>query len=73
VLERRGVVVEVEDRDECSRAIRRRQRRGLPPARRQPERDVLELRLRGRERDRQLAKQLRVGMKRVASLAPQRI
>src|SRR5204862_6093471 len=56
--------------DEGARAVRRRGRRGLPSSRGQPQRRVLQLRLGRRERHRELAEDLRVGMDGVARRAP---
>ena len=60
VLDDSLVRVQVERDDERARAVRRRQRRRLPAAGGEAQRRVLELRLRWRERDGELAEHLRV-------------
>ena len=60
VLDDRLVRVQVERDADRAGAVRRRQRQRLPAARGQPQRGVLELGLRRRERDRELAEHLRV-------------
>jgi hypothetical protein len=70
VLNDRLVGVQVERDDDRAGAVRRRKRAGLPPARRQPERGVQQLRLGRRERGGELAQHLRVGVQRLARLAP---
>ena len=70
VLGERLVSVQVEAGDERARAVGRRQRPRLPAARRQAQGGVLKLRLGRRERHRQLAEDLRMGVQRVAGVAP---
>ena len=70
VLDERLVGSQVERDDERPRAVRRRQRGGLPAPRGQAQRRVLELRLGRGERHRQLAEDLGVRVQRVAGLAP---
>ena len=72
VLGDRLVGVQVQRHHERARAVGRRQREGLPPARGEPQRRVLELRLGRRDRRRELAQDLGVRVQRVAGRAPTR-
>jgi hypothetical protein len=69
-LDRRLVSMQIESDHECTRSVRRRQRRGLPAARGQAQRRMLELRLRRRELCGELPEHLRVRVQGVAGLAP---
>ena len=73
VFDNRRMPVKIECDDQCPRAVRRGQRRGLPPPRRQSQRGVLELWLGRSEANRQLAEQLGMCVQRVARLTPRRI
>ena len=70
MLGERLVRVQVERAHERTRAVGRRQRQRLPAARAQAQRGVLELGLRRRERNGELAEHLRVRVQRVARLTP---
>jgi hypothetical protein len=70
VLDQRRVIMQVEGDHQHAVAARRGQRGGLPAARRQPQRGVLQLRLWRREVRRQLAENLGVRVQRVAGRAP---
>ena len=70
VLDHRLVDPQVERDDQRPGTVRRGQRRRLPPARGQPQRSVLQLRLRWGELRRQLAEHLGMRMQRVAGRAP---
>ena len=70
VLHHGRVLVQVKRGDERAGAVGCRQRRRLPSARCQPQRRVLKLWLGRRQPRRELAQHLRVGMQRVARLAP---
>ncbi len=70
VLDERLMDVQVQGGDERARSIGRGKWSGLPATRGQPQRRVLELRLRWSERHRQLAQDLGVSVQRVAGLAP---
>ena len=62
--------VQVESRHDRAAAVRCRQCERLPPARRQPQGGVLQLRLGRGELDGQLAEELSVRVQGVAGLAP---
>jgi two-component system response regulator MprA len=70
VLHERLVGSQIEPRHERARAVWRGQRKRLPAACAQTQRCVLQLGLRGRDRHRQLAQNLRVRVQRVARRAP---
>jgi hypothetical protein len=70
VLDDGLVRMEVQSCDERTRTIGGRQRSGLPAAGAEAQGGVLELRLRRRERDRELPEDLRVRMQRVAGRTP---
>ncbi len=73
VLRDRLVSVEVERHHKRARAVGGGQRGGLPAARGQPQRGVLELGLGRSERRRELPEHLGVGVKRVAGVLPRRV
>jgi hypothetical protein len=64
------VILQIERHDEAPGAARGRQRGRLPPARRQPQRRMLELRLGWCERHRKLAEELGMRVQGVAGLRP---
>ena len=70
VLGDRLMGVQVQRDDQRARAVRRREREGLPATRAEAQRGVLKLRLGRGERRRQLAEDLRVRVERVAGRAP---
>jgi len=70
VLDKRLVRAQVERDTEGAGAVGRRQRRSFPSPCGQAKRGVLELRLRRRKHDRELAEHLRVGVQGVAGCAP---
>ncbi len=70
VLHERLVMAQIEGGDDRPGAVGRRQRRGLPAARGQPQRGVLQLWLLGRQRHCELAEHLRVRVQRVARRVP---
>ena len=70
VLGDRDVGAQVQRHDQGARPVRGRQGSGLPAPGGQPQRRVLELWLRRREPDGELAEHLRVGVQRVAGGGP---
>ena len=62
--------VQIEDDDQRARAVRRRQRLRLPTPGRQPQRGVLQLRLGGRQGNRELSQHLGVRVEGVARRLP---
>jgi hypothetical protein len=70
VLDHRVMVVQIEDDDERTRTVWRRQRRRLKPAGREAQGRVLELWFGWRQRHRELAEHLGVRVQRVARVTP---
>ncbi len=70
VLHERLVGAEVQPGDDRAGTVRRREDVGLPPAGREPERSMLQLRLGRCQLDGQLAQDLGVGVERVAGVGP---